>query len=335
MPQEIQYCTSPDGVRLAYATLGKGPPIVRALHWFSHLEHDLKSPVLSHLVLGLSKGHRLLRYDGRGNGLSQRDVDDISFERWVSDLETVANATGYDRFILVGISQGASVAIAYAARHPERVSHLIIYGGYARGLLQRDGGLEKQQQALGLSRALVREGWGSEEESHRQFFTSQFIPDGNAEQQHSLNELERVSATPAMAERTLVELANVNVADLLSKVKAPTLVLHVRGDVRVPFALGQEIAAGIPGAKFVPLEGRNHMFLPNEPAHREFHNAVAVFLGGKPTRGALPGTATLWQRLESAIGSVERNWFIKLVVIFAALTGVAIFFLEIWRLLHH
>jgi pimeloyl-ACP methyl ester carboxylesterase len=335
MQQEIKYCTTPDGVRLAYATMGTGSPIVRTSHWFTHLDYDLKSSVLRHMVLGLAHNRRLLRYDGRGNGLSQRDVTDISFQRWVSDLEVVIDAAGFDRFVLVGISQGASIAIAYAARHPERVSHLIIYCGFARGLLHRGGDPEKQKQSLELARALVREGWGSEAESHRQFFTSQFIPDGTAEQQHSLNELERVSAAPEMAERSIIELANVNVVDLLPKVKAPTLVLHVRGDLRVPFALGQEIAAGIPGAKFVPLEGRNHLFLPNEPAHREFHDALAAFLGDKPTRGPLPGTAGFRQRFESAIGQVERNWFIKLVIIFAALTGVAIFFLEIWRLLQH
>ena len=332
--QEIQYCTAPDGVRLAYTLRGKGPPIVRAAHWFTHIEHDATSAVMRHFVLGLSHGHRLLRYDQRGNGLSQRDVNDISFERWVSDLETVVDAAGFDRFALVGISQGASTSIAYAARHPERVSHLIIYCGFARGLLHRDGDPEKLKQSLDLARGLVREGWGSDAESHRQFFTSQFIPDGTLPQQHSLNEMQRVSATPDMAERTIVELANVNVVDLLPKVKAPTLVLHVRGDLRVPFALGQEIAAAIPGAKFVPLDGRNHMLLPNERAHRQFSDAVATFLGDKPIRGPLPGTATFSERLETTVGNVERNWFIKVAVIFAALTGCVLFFIEIWKMSH-
>ena len=334
MQQEIRYCTASDGVRLAYALLGKGSPIVRAPHWFTHLDYDLNSPVQRHFVLGLAHSHRLLRYDARGNGLSQRDNVDLSFDRWVSDLETVVDAAGFDRFPLVGISQAASISIAYAARHPERVSHLIIYCGYARGLLHRDGDPEKLKHSLDLACALVREGWGSDEESHRQFFTSQFIPDGTVEQQHALNEIARVSATPAMAERFLIENANVNVVDLLAKVKSPTLVLHVRNDVRVPFALGQEIAAGIPGAKFVPLDGRNHMLLPNEPAHRQFHNAIATFLGDKPIRGALPGTTSLTERVEGAVGSVERNWFIKIVVIFAAVTGCVLFFIELWKMLH-
>lgn len=335
MQQDIQYCTTSDGVRLAYATLGKGSPMVRTSHWLTHIEHDLDSALFRHLLLGFAHDHRLLRYDARGNGLSQRDVDEISFERWVSDLETVVDAAGYDQFTLVGLSQGVSFAIAYAVRHPERVSHLILYGGYARGLFHRDGDPEKLKQSLELMCGLIREGWGSEEESHRQFFTSQFMPDSTAEQQHSMNELQRISATPAVAERMLRVTANVNVANLLQKVKAPTLVLHARADLRVPFVLSQEIAAGIPGAKFVPLEGRNHMLLPTDPAFRQFYNAVATFLGDKPTRGALPGTATFWQRLDATIGKLEHNWFIKLVVILAALTGVVIFFVEMWQLLKH
>lgn len=335
MQQDIQYCAASDGVRLAYATLGKGSPIVRTSHWLTHLEHDLDSALFRHTLLGLANDHRLLRYDARGNGLSQREVDEISFERWVSDLEAVVDAAGYDRFALVGLSQGVPISIAYAARHPERVSHLVLYGGYARGLLQRAGDSEKLKQSLELACGLVREGWGSEEESHRQFFTSQFMPDSTAEQQHSMNALQRISATAEVAERMLRVTSNINVVDLLPKVEAPTLVLHVRGDLRAPFALSQEIAGGIPGARFVPLEGRNHMLLPTDPAFRQFYNAVATFLGDKPARGALPGTATFWQRLDAAIGKLEHNWFIKLVVILAALTGVAIFFQQMWELLRH
>ncbi len=331
MHQEIQYCTTSDGVRLAYATLGKGSPIVRTSHWLTHIEHDLDSALFRHTLLALAHDHQLLRYDARGNGLSQREVDEISFERWVSDLEAVVDAAGYDRFALIGLSQGVPISIAYAARHPERVSRLILYGGYARGLLQRVGDPEKLKQSLELACGLIREGWGSEEESHRQFFTSQFMPDSTAEQQHSMNALQRISATPAVAERMLRMTANINVPNLLQKVKAPTLVLHARDDLRVPFVLSQEIAAGIPGAKFVPLEGRNHMLLPTDPAFRQFYDAVATFLGDKPVRGALPGTATFWQRLDAAIGKLEGNWVIKLIIILAALTGVVIFFVEMWQ----
>jgi pimeloyl-ACP methyl ester carboxylesterase len=332
MEQQIQYCTMSDGVRLAYSIIGQGSPIVRTSHWFAHLEHDLESPLYRHFMLDLARRHRLLRYDARGIGLSQRDNVEVTFERWIADLESVVDRAGFDKFILFGLSQGAAQAIAYAARHPDRVTHLIIFGGYARGPYHRENP-EKEKQKIELACALIRNGWGGQDEAHRQFFTSQFIPDADKGLQHSLNEIQRVAATPAMAERFLLASTNVNVLDDLARIKAPTLVLHSTRDLRVPFALGQEIAAGIPGAKLVPLDTGNHLIVPGEPAHRVMSDAIADFLGDKRVRGALPGTSTFWQRLETSIAGVERNWIIKLVVILAALTGVAIFLLEMWRLL--
>ncbi len=329
--QQIQYCTTADGVRLAYSVMGKGTPIVRAAHWLTHLEYDLKSPVWRHFVLGLAHRHTLVRYDARGEGLSQRDVDEISFDKWLTDLETVVDAAKLDKFILLGVSQGASVSIAYAVRHPERVSHLILHGGFARGFLYA-GDPEKQAQTLELTRAIVREGWGREEDAYRQWFTSQFIPEATIEQARWFNELERVSATPDVAERHLVASAKINVSDLLPQVRTPTLVTHARGDLRILFWRGQELAVGIPGAKFVPLEGRNHLFLANEPAHRAFFDALASFLGDPPMRGALPGSSSLMERLEGAIRKLEQNWFIKIVAILAAITGLLIFFVEIWQM---
>jgi pimeloyl-ACP methyl ester carboxylesterase len=318
-------------VRLAYSIIGKGPFIVRTPHWFAHLEHDLESPVSRHILLGLAHRHSLLRYDPRGIGMSQRDVAEISFERWVEDLETVIDHVGLERFILLGLSQGAAQAIAYAARHPERLTHLIIYGGFTRGMLHRDNPAQ-QKQTLDLSRALVRDGWGSDQESYRQFFTSQFIPDGTMELHHSLNEMQRIAATPEMAERFMSEIANINVAHLLPAIKTPTLVLHPRGDLRAPLALGQEIAAGIPGAKFISLESRNHLMTANEPALRVMFNAIADFLGEKRIRGPLPGTAKLSERLETKAKALEQNWFVKIVIVVAAVTGCLIFFWEVWKI---
>ena len=332
MQQQIQYCRATDGVRLAYSQIGKGTPLVRLPHWFAHLEYDLKSPIAEHMTLGLSHRHSLLRYDARGIGMSQREVTDISFDRWVDDLATVVDEVGLERFILFGISQGAAIAIAYAARHPERVSHLILYGGYARGHLYR-GDSEKDKQTLELTCSLIREGWGSDQDAYRQFFTSQFMPAGTTEQQRWLNELERVAAAPEMAERFMRTIASTNVVDLLPQVKTPTLVLHCRSDLRAPFALGQELAAGISGAKFVPLDGKNHTLLPNEPAHRKFFEAIADFLGDPPFRGALPGTTKLKDRLNDALRSAEQNWATKLVVIVAAVTGIIIFGFELLRIL--
>lgn len=333
MQQNIQYCTARDGVRLAYSVIGKGPKLVRTPHWFAHLEYDLDSPAVRHTILGLAHNHTMLRYDPRGIGMSQRDVTDISFDKLVGDMETVVDAAKFDRFILFGFSQGCGQAIAYTARHPDRVSHLILYGGFARGSLHRENP-EKQKQTLELARGLVRQGWGSDEEAHRQFFTSQFIPDGTTENHQSLNEMQRRAAAPEMAEQYLNTSANINVIDLLTQVKVPTLVLHPRGDLRVPFALGQEMAAGIPGAKFVPLDSRNHLIPAQDPAHRIMLDTVADFLGEKRIRGHLPGTAGVTERLETTVAKIEHNWLIKFMVILAALTGCVLFFIEMWKLLY-
>jgi pimeloyl-ACP methyl ester carboxylesterase len=332
--QEIKYCTTSDDVRLAYSIIGKGTPMVRTPHWFAHLENDLKGPIFSHQVLGLAHHHTLLRYDGRGLGLSQRDVREFSLDRAIEDLDTVTKSAGINRFILIGLSQGGATAIAYASRYPERVSHLIICGGFARGMLHR-GQPEKQKEALELASALIRQGWGGDDDAYREFFTSQFIPDGTIEDHRRLNHIQRVAAAPEIAERILRNNANINVADLLPTIRVPTLVMHCRGDLRVPFDVGQEIAGGIPNAKFVLLESRNHMILANEPANRQFFDAIASFLGEPPIRGPLPGTATIIERLERSVGTIERNWLVKVIVILAAITGVAIFLVEMWKLFEH
>ncbi len=332
MQQHIQYCTTQDGVRLAYSIIGKGSPMVRTPHWFAHLEHDLESPVFRHMLIGPARQHSLLRYDARGIGLSQRNNVEISFNKWVSDLEAVVDCAKLGRFILLGLSQGVAQAIAYAARHPERLTHLILYGGFTRGLLHRKNP-EKQKEALELACALVRNGWGSNEESYRQFFTSQFIPDADRELHHSLNEMQRVAATPQMAERFVRAIADINVSGELSKVKTPTLVLHATGDLRVPYSFAQEIAAGISGAKLVLLDSRNHIVLADEPAHRVMSDAIADFLGDKRMRGPLPGTAPLGQRLNAAIGTLQRNWLVKLFVVAGALVSAGLAFLQLWRML--
>lgn len=330
MDQQIRYCTTPDGVRLAYSIIGKGPAMVRTPHWFAHLEDDLKGPVFQHQILGLAQAHRLLRYDARGVGLSQRDVGEISFDCLVRDLEFVVDQAGLDRFILVGLSQGAAIAATYASRHPERVSHLIIFGGFARGILHR-GDPEKHRQTLELSRTLVRQGWGSDQDSYREFFTSQFFPEGSIEHHRWLNHAARVAATPEVAERIICINADINVFDLLPSIKVPTLVLHSRGDLRQPFSEAEEFAARIPGAKLVALESRNHILVAGEPAHRQFMDAIADFLGEKRIR-TLPGTAGVTERLQKRAHALEQNWFIKIVIVIAALTGCFIFLLELWKL---
>ncbi len=306
--------------------------MVRTPHYMAHLEHDLEGPLFRHQILGLAHQHSLLRYDGRGLGLSQREVSEISFESSVSDLEAVVDHVGLKRFILLGLSQGGAVAIAYASRHPDRVSHLIVYGAFARGILHR-GDAEKQKSDYELSRALVRQGWGSDTDSHRAFFTTQFLPDGTLEHHRYLNHIQRLTATPAVAERILAISAEVNVVDILPTVRVPTLVLHARGDLRVPFSCAQEIAAGIPGAKLMPLESRNHLILGDEPANREFFDGIAAFLGEKRIRGALPGTTTFKDRAQTRVAALERFWLIEVVAILAALAGAVITFVQLYRLL--
>jgi pimeloyl-ACP methyl ester carboxylesterase len=230
------------------------------------------------------------------------------------------------------MSQGAPISIQYAVRHPERVTHLIICGGFARGFLHRDD-VDHEKQSLELSRALIRQGWGSDKEAYRQWFTSQFIPEATADQSRCFNQAEHASATPKMAEKFLDVVADINVIDLLPKVEVPTLILHCRHDAIVPFSLGQELASRIPGAKLVPLEGRNHIIMANDPAHRSFLNAVFSFLGDRLIKGVLPGGKKFEDRLENIVKGLEQNWFIKLIAILAAIAGVLLFAEEVWRML--
>jgi len=274
--QEIHFCTAADGVRIAYAAVGQGPPLVKAANWLNHLEYDWESPIWSHLLHELAATTRLIRYDQRGNGLSDWDVDDISFDAFVRDHETVVEATGLERSALLGISQGCAVSIAYAVRHPARVSHLILYGGYARGRRKRGSQRDIEQSEAVLT--LMREGWGQENPEFRMIFTSRFIPGGTAEQMKWFNDLQRKTASPENARRLRLVQDNIDVSDLLPHVKVPTLVLHCREDGAVPFEEGRRIAAGIPGARFVALEGRNHLILETDPAWRRFVEEVTGFL---------------------------------------------------------
>jgi pimeloyl-ACP methyl ester carboxylesterase/DNA-binding CsgD family transcriptional regulator len=295
--QQIRFCTGHDGVRIAYATSGRGPPLVKAANWLSHLEFDVGSPVWSHLLNELSRHHTLIRYDERGCGLSDRDVADLSFGAWLNDLEAVVDAAQVERFPLVGLSQGASIAVAYAVRHPKRVSHLILHGGYARGRLKRGPTPQLREQAEVMNR-LAEIGWGQQDPAFRQFFTTQFIPGGTAAQHHWFNELERVSTTPANAARFMREFNDIDVMDLLPQVSCPTLVLHSTRDVRVPFDEGRLIAGRIPEARFVPLESDNHLLLETESAWRRWIDEVRSFL---------PATVAVTDPAFSALTSRERD----------------------------
>jgi class 3 adenylate cyclase/pimeloyl-ACP methyl ester carboxylesterase len=275
--QEIQFCITRDGVQLAYSRMGGGPQLVKTGNWMTHLEFDFQSPIWRHLYRELSRDHTLIRYDTRGNGLSDRDVENVSFETFVGDLESVVDAAGLERFALLGISQGCAVAIAYAARHPERVTELILFGGYAVGWAKRaQSAAEKEQAAAMLT--LVRLGWGQENPAFRQLFTSQFIPGGTKEQADWFNALQRMSCSPEDAVRNLIATGDTDVRPLLSQIIAPTLVMHARDDARVPFDQGRRLAAGIPGARFVSLPSGNHLILEDEPAFPRFLQEIRAFI---------------------------------------------------------
>jgi class 3 adenylate cyclase/pimeloyl-ACP methyl ester carboxylesterase len=270
LKQEVRYCSAPDGVRLAYAKVGSGPPLMRSAHWMGHLEYDWELPIFRHGLLALAKSFTLVRYDARGNGLSDWDVGNISLDAWVSDMETVVDAAGLDRFPLLGYSQGCALSIAYAAKHPERVSHLILYGGFAAGLNRRADTTAADRERWVAMKTLMKLGWGSDDATFRQIFTSSMMPTATREQADAFNEIQRLSASPECAVRYLEVVSEFDVRDLLAQVQAPTLVMHVRDDIRVPIALGREIAAGIPNARFVALPGKNHVMLEQDPASAQF-----------------------------------------------------------------
>ena len=274
--QEIRFCTARDGVRIAYALSGKGPPLVKAANWMSHLDFEWESPIWRHWIAGLSRRHQLVRYDERGNGMSDRDATDISFDAMVSDLETVVDTLELDRFPLFGISQGCAVSVEYARRHPGRVSCLILYGGFPIGWRKGGDDVEiRQRKAL---RTLMRTGWGQDNPAFRQVFTSRFVPEATPEQMDWFNELQRMTVTPEKATGFFDVFGDIDVTDRLGGVSHPTLVLHARNDGEIPFKNGRHFATGIPNAKFVSLDSHNHILLEHEPAFSRFLEEVNRFL---------------------------------------------------------
>jgi pimeloyl-ACP methyl ester carboxylesterase/DNA-binding winged helix-turn-helix (wHTH) protein len=294
--QQVTFCRSSDGVNLAVATAGDGLPVVKTGTWLTHLEYDWQSPVWSPLLAHLAARFQLIRYDPRGCGLSDREPADISFEAFVQDLEAVVDTQGLRRFALVGISQGAAVSVAYAVRHPDRVSRLVLSGGYPLGRRKRgDDADVAMQEALFT---LIQHGWGQDNPAFRQVFTSLFIPEGTPEQTQWLNDLQRVSTSPENAIRVRRATENVDITGLLPRVTAPTLVLHSRGDALVPFEMGRMLASGIPDARFVELESRNHLPVAQERAWPRYIAEICDFLG-QEDRGRL--------RLVTPSGKRARN----------------------------
>jgi pimeloyl-ACP methyl ester carboxylesterase/DNA-binding winged helix-turn-helix (wHTH) protein len=277
LTQQIRFCTAADGTRIAYATVGSGPPLVKAANWMTHLDFDWESPVWHHWFSGLARHHTLVRYDQRGCGLSDWDVDAFDLGAWVDDLELVVDALGLERFPLLGLSQGAAVAIAYAVRHPDRVTHLVLAGGYPRGRLVR-ATTDEERAAAALDVELARVGWGRHDPSFRQVFACQFLPDGTREQWDAFTELQYRTTSAANAARFLEAFGRLDVTDVAIEVRCPTLLLHARDELRVPFAAARELAALVPGSRLVPLDSRNHILTADEPAWPIFLRELHAFL---------------------------------------------------------
>jgi len=276
--QDIRFCTSADGTRIAVASCGEGPVILRPAHWLSHVRYDLHSPVWRPWVEALSARNTFVRYDPRGCGLSDRFVTDLSMRAWDADLEAVADTIAAKQFVLLGLSQGGALAIDYALAHPERVSKLVLINAYAQGGRTRARNDAELLEAETLVN-FVRIGWGRENPAFCRFFTNLFIPGGTEEQHGWWADLERRTASPEVAAELLRTMQGIDVLDRAARLDVPTLILHCRGDMRVPFEEGCKLAGTIPGARFVPLESANHVLLPDEPAWTVLHDELARFLG--------------------------------------------------------
>jgi pimeloyl-ACP methyl ester carboxylesterase/DNA-binding CsgD family transcriptional regulator len=285
LKHETRFCTAPDGVGLAYAIDGEGPPLVKASNWMTHLEYERQSPVWRHWVRELSRGHTLVRFDERGCGLSDRQFDSTpTLDTYVGDLAAVVDAAGLERFALLGLSGGGPTAIEYAVRNPHRVSRLVLYGTWARG---RDW---RGQAAAAQSRLLIdliRVGWGGTVPAFRQVFSSIYIPSAGEEQKRWYDELQHASSSGEMAARLWQSRSATEISDTARRVTQPALVLHARHDGAVPYEEGRRLASLLPDARFVTLESDNHILQEGEPAWEAFLREVRAFLG----EGELASTA--------------------------------------------
>jgi len=305
--QAIRFCTSFDGTRIAYALTGEGPPLVKAPHWLTHLEYEYLSPIWKPWIEELSRDHRLLRMDQRGCGLSDWDFADMSFDAYVRDMHAVVEASGIAApFALFGHSQGGAIAIEYAARHPDRVSHLVILSGYMRGASNRGWSRERLAEYEALVQ-LVAAGWGREDATYRRLFSTQFIPGGTRVQIDSMSELQRLASSPENATRLVRSFYAIDASASAPRVRCPTLVLHARGDLRVPFEEGRLMAGAIPGAQFVPLETDSHILLPHDPAYARFFEELRAFLPAGAGRSAGRAFATLTPREAEVLEGIARG----------------------------
>jgi len=275
--QDLRFSVTEDGVRLAWASIGDGPPLVKASNWLTHLDFEWGSPIWQHWWTELSKHHRLIRYDERGNGMSQRDVPHVSFDTWVRDLETVVDAAGLDRFCLLGMSRGGPIAIAYAVKHPERVSQLVLYGAFPVGIYHY--GSPDELEARRALMSLTRLGWGHHHPAFSRMLTNRFMPNYTPIHENWFDDLQRVSTSAENAARLIDVDSGIDVRGLLRQVQVPTLVVHCDRDQVVSPEHGRQLAAEIPNARYASLPSANHLLLAEEPAWQMLLQELGTFLG--------------------------------------------------------
>ena len=288
--QQIGFCASQDNVQIAWATVGQGTAVLKAPNWLNHLEYDWSSPIWGPVLQEVSRHNQLVRFDQRGNGLSDWDVPEISETAMQDDMDAVVAASGLTRFAMLAISQGCAFAVRYGMRHPEKLSCIVMLSGYARGTLKR--GSEQQNAVHTATNDIIRIGWGDPNPVYRHMFTENFIPDASLAQKAGFDELQRVASSPQNAARINDMNANVDVSQLASQLRIPVLVMHCEGDKRVPLEEGRRLATLIPGARFMTLPGNNHALVPGTPAYDvfvdEFHRFVDEHASDDDTTGHIP-----------------------------------------------
>src|SRR5882672_4130054 len=288
---DIRFCTAADGVKIAVGAYGRGPPLVRAGTWLTHVEYDATSPLSAHWCEELARRHRYVAYDGRGCGLSDRQVRvyELSLDQFVADLEAVVDGLGLERFPLIGMSMGAPVAVAYAAKHPERVSRLVLHGGFHRSYLSSRSSDPRVLEEADVLLKSARHGWGTGSLALRQVFVAKFMGESTEAQRQAFDEHQRLTSTAEVAEKYLRAMFALDVKDLAPRVTCPTIAFHSRGDQLIFFDQGRKLAALVPGARFVPLESKNHLPFREEPAWQALVAALRPFLDEDVgTRSAAP-----------------------------------------------
>lgn len=303
--QDIRFARSADGVGIAYAVHGSGPPLLIDACWCSHLQFDWQRPVWRHFLVELGRIATVIRYDERGHGLSDRGVTDHSLQARVADLEAVADAAGFERFALMAMAQGGPVALEYAARHPQRLTRIAFYNSFAGADESDDSDL------LEAFEALIKVGWARPTSEFRRVFSSLMIPGGSEEQLCWLDDLQRAAVETQTAMLSRRQWRTVDASERMAGLDLPTLVIASRGDQVMNFDESRNLARGVKGAHLVTLESNNHIVLADEPAWPVFLREVTAFLA--PDKALLPPPAPVSADAEALATLTPRELDILLL----------------------